>query len=138
MPEVWVSWGGFRYNRKYESTVEDDRVKIFCDFKIQTNHVIQHRRPDIAALYQIERKYHLIDVAVSGDKRVELKEQEKAGNHSNLRQKIKKIWDLSQVAVVPVVIGALAVTSKRLKYWLRKFIELWQKAALLGTAKILM
>ena len=54
---------------------------------------------------------------------------------------MKKIWNLSQVAVVPVVIGALGVTSKRLKDWLKKLdvrssIELLQKAALLGTTKI--
>ena len=43
--------------------------------------------------------------------------------------------------IVPVVIGALGVTSKTLKDWLKKLdvkssIELLQKAALLGTAKI--
>ena len=42
--------------------------------------------------------------------------------------------------VVPVLTGALGVTSKRLKDWLRKLdvksnIELLQKEALLGTAK---
>ena len=86
MPEVWVSWEGLSYNRKSESTVEDDRVEIFCDFNIQANDVIQHRRPDKAALYEIERNYHLIDTDVSGDKRVELKEQKKTGNPSNRRE----------------------------------------------------
>ena len=43
--------------------------------------------------------------------------------------------------VVPVANGALGVTSKRLKNWLKKLdvkssIELLQKAASLGTAKI--
>ena len=51
------------------------------------------------------------------------------------------MWNLSQVVVVSVVIGALGVTSKRLKDWLKKLdvkssTELLQKAALLGTAKI--
>ena len=74
-----------------------------------------------------------------GDKWIELKEQEKIVNYSELRQEVKKIWNLSQVVVVPVVIGALGVTSKRLKDWLEKLnissIKLLQKAALLGTAK---
>ena len=48
---------------------------------------------------------------------------------------------MSQVVVVPVVIRALGVTSKRLKDWLQKLnikssIELLQKEVLLGTAKI--
>ena len=43
--------------------------------------------------------------------------------------------------VVPVVNGALVVTSKMLKGWLKKSnvkssIELLQKAALLGTTKV--
>ena len=92
-------------------------------------------------LYKTERKCHLIDITVPGDKRIELKEQEKIDNYTELRQEVKKIWNLSQVVVVPVVIGALGVTSKRLKDWLEKLnikssIELLQKAALLGTAKI--
>ena len=89
-----------------------------------------------------ERRCHLIDIAVSWDKRTELKKQENIDNYSELRRELKKIWNLSQVVVVPVVIGAPGVTSKRLKDWLKKLdvkssIELLQKAALLGTAKII-
>ena len=54
---------------------------------------------------------------------------------------MKKIWNLSQVVLVPVVIGAVGVTLKRLKDWMKKLdvkssIELLQKAALLGTSKV--
>ena len=75
------------------------------------------------------------------DKRIELLEQEKVKNYSELMREIKKIWNLSQAVVIPVVIGVLEVTSKRLKDWLNKLdvksnIELLQKAALFGTAKI--
>ena len=68
------------------------------------------------------------------DKRIELLEQEKVKNYSELMREIKKIWNLSQAVVIPV-------TSKRLKDWLKKLdvksnIELLQKAALFGTAKI--
>ena len=58
---------------------------------------------------------HLIDIAVPRGKRIELKEQEKIDNYSELRREVKKIWNLSQVVVVPVVIRALGLTSKRLK-----------------------
>ena len=132
-----VQW----YNHKPASAVENDRVKILCDFNIQTDHVIKHRRPDIVVLHKTERKFHLVDITVPGDKRIELKEQKKVGNYSELRRELKKIWNLSQVAIFPVVIGALGVSSKKLKDWLEKSdvksnIELLQKAALLGTAKI--
>ena len=74
-----------------------------------------------------------------------MKEQEKVDNYSELRREVKKIWNLSQVKVIPVVTGALGVTLKRLKNWLKKLnlkssIELsWKaakKAALLRTAQI--
>ena len=129
------------YNDKPASVVEYDRVKILRHFNIHTDHVIQHRRPDIVVLYKTERKCYLIDIAVPGDKRIELKEQEMIDNYSELRREVKKIWNLSQVVLVPVVIGALRVKSRRLKDWLKKLdvkssTELLQKAALLGTAKI--
>lgn len=71
--------------------------------------------------------------------RIELKE--KLDNYSELDRKSKKIWNFSQVLVVPVVIGAQGVTSKRLRNWLKKFsvkssIDLLQKIALLGTGKV--
>ena len=132
-----VNW----YNHISGSVVENGGVKISWDLDIQTDHVIQHRSPDIVVLYKSEKRCHLTDIGVPGDKSIELKEQEKVDNYSKLRQEVKKILDLSQVVVVPVVIGALGMTSKRLKYWLKKLnvtssIELLPKASLLGTAKI--
>ena len=125
-----VNW----YNHKPAKVVENGRVKILWDLNIQTDHVIQHRRPDIVVLYKIERKYHLIDITVNGDKKIESKEQEKIDNYRELRREVKKIWKLSVVVVVPVVIGALGVTPKRLEDWLKKLLP---KAALLGTAEVI-
>ena len=70
-------------------------------------------------LYKTERKCHFIDFAVPRDKRIELKEQENVDNHSELRREVKKIWILFKAVVVPVVIGALGVTSTRFKGWLK-------------------
>ena len=44
-----VKW----YNHKPANVVENDRVKIVWDFNIQTDHAIQHRRPDIVVLYKV-------------------------------------------------------------------------------------
>ena len=68
----------------------------------------------------MEKKCHLVDITVPGDKRIELKEQEKIDNYTELRLEVKKIWNLSQAVVIPVVIGALGVTSQKLKDWLEK------------------
>ena len=37
---------------------------------------------------------HLIDIVVPRGKRIELKEQEKIDNYSELRREVKKIWNL--------------------------------------------
>ena len=52
-----------------------------------------------------------------------------------------KIWNFSKVVAAPFVIGALGVTSKRLKDWLKKSDEMGNKgflhkAALLELQKI--
>ena len=80
-----VKW----YYHKPAIVVENDRIKILSDFNIQADHVIQHRKPDIVVLYKNERKCHFIDIAVPGDKRTELKEQEKIYNYTELRQEVK-------------------------------------------------
>ena len=46
-------------------------------------------------LYKTERKCHLIDVAVLGVKRIELKEKVKVFNYSEVRQEVKKNLNLS-------------------------------------------
>ena len=58
---------------KVEETVY---VKILWDFNIQTDHVIEYRRPDVVVLDKHEKMCHLIDIAVPGDSRVEAKENE--------------------------------------------------------------
>ena len=73
-------------------------------------------------------------------KRVELKQQKKIDNDSNLKQKVKKIWSVSQVVAVKVAIGSLGVTLKIFKVWLKKLdvrstIELLKKVTLLRTLK---
>ena len=134
---VEVKW----YNHKPASVVENDRIKMLRDFDIQKDHVIQHRRSDPNVLYKIQRKCHLIDIALPGDKRIELKEQQQIGNYTELRREVKKIWNLTQAVAVAIVIGAVGVTSKKLKDWLKNLDvksskELLKKAALFGTAKI--
>ena len=55
-------------------------------------------------LYKNERKCLLIDIAVPGDKWIDLKEQEKIRNYSQRQlQEVKKIWNLSQVVDLRLV-----------------------------------
>ena len=93
-------------------------------------------------MHKTERKFQLIEIAVPGDKRDEMKEKEEIENYSDLKRDAKKIRNISQLAMVPIVVGALGVTSKKFNNWLKKLgvksrTELLQKTALLGTARII-
>ena len=133
-----VKW----YNHKPESVMENDMVKILWDFNIQTDHIIQHRRPDIVVVDKSNRKCQIVDIAVPGDRRVAQKEQEKIEKYAELKREIKKIWKMSKVGIVPIVVGALGVVSVNLKDYLKMLdlgctMNILQKAALLGTARLI-
>ena len=124
----------------YDHIEETDHVKILWHFNIQTDHVIEHRRPDVVVFDKHDKMCHLIDIAVPGD-RVEAKENEKVQKYQDLARELRKLWQV-KVKVVPVVVGALGTIPMALEKHLKEIgtsvrVELLQKAALLGTARIL-
>jgi len=83
-----------------------------------------------------------VDIASPWDYRVYGKEGEKIEKYQDLKREIGRLWGIRHLEVVPVVVGALGVVSNRLDAWLEKLgvtikTGLLQKAALLGTARIL-
>ena len=60
--------------------------KIFWDFSIQTDHVIEVRRPDLVVVYKKERSCKITDFAVPGDSRTEEKEKDKIEKYQDLRR----------------------------------------------------
>ena len=65
------------YEHESDGILENEDYKIFWDFSIQTNHVIEARRPDLIAVDKKERNCKIIDFAVPGDSRIEEKEKDK-------------------------------------------------------------
>ena len=55
----------------------------------------------------------IIDVAVPGDARVELKEKEKIDKYQDLAKEWRKLWKV-KTRVVPLVVGALTTIPKGL------------------------
>ena len=88
------------------------------------------------------KEVKIIDIAVTGDSRVKEKELEKIEKYQLLREEIGHVWQLNKVTVIAVVIGALGVISDKFERYMAKLdvkiaMEIIQKAALLGTARIL-
>ena len=83
----------------------------------------------------------LIDIAVPGDVRVERKQDEKIEKYRDLCRELGRLWEV-RCSVVPVVVGALGTIPRRLSSYLALLdinlsVETIQKAAILGTARIL-
>ena len=130
------------YDHVPEMVCENNEVKLLWDCDIQTDHVIQARRPDIVLVEKKKNVVSLIDVAVPWDSRVATKEQEKINKYQDLKIELKRIWHKEKVEVIPIVIGALGAIPKNLKRNLESIgvdlpIGLLQKSVLLGTSNIL-
>ena len=125
------------------TVMENYQVKLQWDFRIQTDHHLDHNRSDIVVLEKKWRRCFIVDVPCPYfDTRVAEKEKEKIQHVSGLKSG-RAIWNCrSVIAVIPIVIGALGTVSKHLRMWISKLgtpgiIALLQIACLLGTAKIL-
>ena len=130
------------YEHVPEGAVENEEVKVLWDINVQCDNVIEARRPDIILIDKKERKVIIIDIAVPADVRVGEKEREKMEKYQDLKRKTGRLWKLKMVGVVPVVIGALGSVTKESDGWIEKLgitiiVGEMQKAALLGTARIL-
>ena len=108
---------------------------------MQTDKVIEARRPHILVLEKRNEVTTIIDIAVPTDRNVKDKQDEKIDKNQELAFELKLV---QLPCVVPVVIGALgAILDGHKKHltqigmgdkWTEAAI---QKAAILGTARIL-
>ena len=73
----------------------------------QTDHHLDHNRPDIVILEKASRVCQIIDMACSFDTRVVEKEREKIDHYQEFKVEIQKMWNCKSISVVPIVIGAL-------------------------------
>ena len=130
------------YEHESEAVLENEVAKILWDFPIQTDHRLEHNKPDIVYIDKMGKTCYIIDVACPFDTRIKQKEMEKIERYQDLKREIKKIWKYEKVYVVPIVIGALGTIGKNFDKWtkmigLERYKDLMQQACLLGTAKIL-
>jgi len=56
---------------------------------IQTDHVIEHRRPDTVVVDKDKKRALLIDIALPADARVEEKEQENMDRYADLARELR-------------------------------------------------
>ena len=129
------------YERKPEGVIENDHVKLLWDYNIQTSTYIQARRSDVVVVDRDKKTYNLIGIAVPVDAGIVEKEKEKVEKYQDLRREVARLWNV-KAKVVPIVVGASGAITPNLSKHLDEIgvttrMELSQKAALLGTARVL-
>ena len=129
------------HERKPVGVIENDHVKLLWDFIIQTSTYIQARRPDVVVVDREKKTCNIIDIAVPVDVRIVEKEKENVEKYQDLRREVARLWNV-KANVVPIVVGALGAVTPNLSKNLGAIgvntrIDLLQKAALLGTARLL-
>ena len=126
-----------------ESVLENETHKLLWDFKIQTDHLISARRPDLIIINKKRGggNCRIVDFAVPVDHRVKLKECEKRDKYLHFARELKKLWNM-KVTIIPTVTGALGTVTKGLVQGLedleiRGRVEIILTTALLGSTRIL-
>ena len=100
------------YEHEPESVLENEDYKILWDFSIQTDHVIEARRPDLIVVDKMKRSCKIIDFAVPGDSRIEEKDEDKIEKYQDLGRELQKIWNV-KVKIIPLVVDCLGVIPIR-------------------------
>ena len=71
------------------SVLENDTHKFPQDFDIQTDHLISARRPHLMIINNNNKKREFVDLVVSADHRIKLKEREKKDEYLDLAWELK-------------------------------------------------
>ena len=129
------------YQQRAEKISANDKVKLFWDFNVFTDRVIEARKLDIMVLNKETKECLVVDIVVPGDTRVNTREDEKIEKYRSLCRELERLWGIN-CRVVPIVVGALGMIPARLFAHLKMLyinlsIETIQKSAILGTARTL-
>ena len=101
--------------------------------------MIEARRPDVVIISKSGRTCRIVDIAVPSDSRSS--HEDKVEKYQDLKGGIKRVWNMRNVVVVPVIIGVFGSIAKKLGEWIEKLdislaIKLLQKTIKLGTVWI--
>ena len=133
VPEKW-------YKHKPLSCTENESFKILWTFNIQTDNIIERRRPDMIIIDKTSKKAQIVDFAVPADHQIEISHQRKIESYRDLKRELQKLWSL-KISIVPIVIGALGTIPKSLEKHLNELnvevnISQWQTTVLLNSGRI--
>ena len=145
--EVCGKYGMQRSDKWYKEVPDgvrfsaDRRYEVWWNRKVVTEKVLEHSRPDLVVIDHVEKSWIIVDFSVPFDANVEMKEEEKMTRYAELATEVRRLHRVS-TKVVPVVVGALGVVSRRLAGYLKVLgipdvVGGLQTSAIVGTTAIL-
>ncbi|CAH2019234.1 unnamed protein product [Acanthoscelides obtectus] len=121
--------------------IETETSRLYWNRKIITDRPIPNNIPDIVLTLKEERTTFIIDIAVPLPTNIQTTHAEKINKYLPLSDEIKRMWEMGNVSIIPVIIGATGEIPRKLHKSLEKlqlhpkiYLQL-QKAALLGTCR---
>ena len=85
MPTAW-------YLHKPRAVEENENAKILWNFSVQTDHAMQHNKPDIIATDKAKNTAYIIDVAIPNNN-ISRKRLDKIRAYTDLAVEVKTLWD---------------------------------------------
>ena len=134
--EVW--------NHKPEPVTASKSTTVFYDKIIQTGRYIENQaiKPDIVVWDHSNQTALIIDVSVPNDFGINRAERDKLTKYQDLKHALREEWDLKEIDVLPIIIGATGVMKDNLQAYLDRIpgkpqIHECQTAAIRGTVSLL-
>ena len=88
-------------------------ITIMWDMPVNTDRIITANRPDINVKDSMNSTCKLIDITVTSDRNIALKEIEKKSKYKDLELEIQRMWYMKTV-LIPVVVGAFGTVKKEM------------------------
>jgi len=115
---------------------EEGDVTVLWNQAVHTDREVTANRTDIIIKNRKEKTCTLIDVTISADRNVVLKEAEKKLKYKSLCIEIQRMWNL-KCTILPVIIGASGIVTRSLRKNSEPVPGKHSWSAILGTSHII-
>lgn len=125
-----------------KAVMESVDYKLYYDRTIITDKTIHNNRPDITFVNKKAKTAFLIDIAVPNTHNIQHTINEKIRKYTDLKSEIKRIWNLNEVHILPIVISTTGIVPSNLCDNIRalginpSLFRVMQKAVILNTTRI--
>ena len=121
-----------------------EEVSIFYDKPIVLGRYVEGGaiKPDIVIWDKNKKEAKVIEVSVPNDFGLNRAEREKVNKYQDLKNDLRQTWELEEIEIVPVIVGATGLVKTNLKSHLKSIpgspsTEEIQMCAITGTVSII-